>query len=65
MIILNGKSVEQGESRNVNTLLNAFQIEGAAIVIEKNGVILKKDDWAQTIVQDNDRFEVIRFVGGG
>jgi sulfur carrier protein len=65
MIDLNGKAVDQGGAKYVDALLQSMNIEGAAIVIERNGVILKKEEWPLTPVVDDDHIEVIRFVGGG
>ena len=35
------------------------------IVVERNLVILKQDEFASTVIQDGDTIEILSFVGGG
>ena len=35
------------------------------LAVEKNGEIVPKAQYSQTILQDGDSVEVVRFVGGG
>lgn len=65
MIVVNGTSVDPNGAKTISDLLLNLKIESATVVIEKNGVILDKDGWSSMPVEDNDRLEVIRFVGGG
>ena len=36
-----------------------------SIVVEFNGIIINRDQWADQIVQDGDRLEIVTIVGGG
>ncbi len=35
------------------------------VAVERNGEIVPRDRYAQTVLADGDRVEVVRFVGGG
>lgn len=65
MIVLNGRSIDQGDVSDIDSLIKIHHIGAAAIVVEKNGTILKKEQWADIPVEDGDHIEIIRFVGGG
>jgi thiamine biosynthesis protein ThiS len=34
-------------------------------VVELNGLIIEKARYGQTLLQDRDQVEILRFVGGG
>jgi sulfur carrier protein len=35
------------------------------IAVERNGEIVPRTQWSETVVQSGDRLEVVHFVGGG
>ena len=35
------------------------------VAIEQNGVIVARARWADTLIQEADRIELVHFVGGG
>lgn len=35
------------------------------VAVERNGEIVPRDRYTQTVLADGDRVEVVRFVGGG
>ncbi len=65
MITLNGRLLDQGNINNIESLISEHQLSASAIVVEKNGSILKKEEWPNIPVLDGDHIEIIRFVGGG
>ena len=64
-IIVNGenKNVESGTS--VEKHLMALDINLETVVIECDGVILKREEYSGRILQEGCILEVIRFIGGG
>lgn len=65
LITVNGeqKSLEQPIS-----LLEFLQQKGinpGKVVVEHNYQIVKTENWAQLILQENDNLEILAFVGGG
>ncbi|MDR1114454.1 MAG: sulfur carrier protein ThiS [Candidatus Margulisbacteria bacterium] len=63
-ITLNGQTKEISVA-NVQDLVAELKLDNIALVAEHNGVILRKEDWAKTPLQENDQLELIKFCGGG
>ncbi|MCL1994351.1 MAG: sulfur carrier protein ThiS [Spirochaetes bacterium] len=56
------------KARNGMTLLELIEEEGfdaQRVAVEKNGQIVPKKLFAETILCDSDKLEVVCFVGGG
>lgn len=64
-IVLNGKPrvVEAGLS--VRALLRQLELEPGMVVVEHNRRILARDVLADAQVEEDDRIELVHFVGGG
>lgn len=65
-VIVNGK--EQNISENTDTitaLLKEYQVENARVAVEQNGTILTKEEWGTSKLKEQDRIEIVHFVGGG
>ncbi|MFA4843903.1 MAG: sulfur carrier protein ThiS [Candidatus Margulisiibacteriota bacterium] len=65
IVKINGRPEEVSLNSNVETLVAGFKLEAARVVVELNEKIIKKIEWRQTIVKENDVIELISFVGGG
>ncbi|MFZ5592523.1 MAG: sulfur carrier protein ThiS [Bacillota bacterium] len=37
----------------------------ATIIVEHNYNLVKREQWAEVVLQENDHIEILRFVGGG
>lgn len=64
-ISLNGETREVPEGVHLDRLLELFSFPTKRIAIELNGDVVRKADWPGLIVRDDDRLEVVHFVGGG
>ena len=64
-VIVNGiqDTVEPGTS--VGSFLASKKIDPAVAVVEVNGSIVKRENFGAVVFNDNDRVEILRFVGGG
>jgi sulfur carrier protein len=63
-INVNGKP----EDTSVENLAAYLQSKGLAletVVVEHNGQVIKADRWADTLLREGDRLELLSFVGGG
>jgi len=49
----------------VADLLRELGLDGGRVAIERNMEILPRPQWAQTLVERGDRYEIVQFVGGG
>jgi sulfur carrier protein len=63
-IILNGKDEQVGQI-SLTDLLKNKNVNPLQVVVELNGKILKRDKLEGIMLRENDKVEVIRFVGGG
>jgi sulfur carrier protein len=46
-------------------LIACKKLDAGALVIELNRQIIKQDFWPTTELQEDDRLEMLSFVGGG
>jgi len=64
-IFINGESHELEGVSSLTALLDALELPKQRIAIELNRQVIRKQDWENTAVAENDRIEVVHFVGGG
>ena len=64
-IFLNGESREVAEGTSVEALVLTLAEDPRGIAIERNLEIVPKAEHANVQLEDGDRLEVVRFVGGG
>jgi thiamine biosynthesis protein ThiS len=64
-IQLNGERREMPQGTTVAALLERVGLNAARVAVEYNLAILPRARWAETMVSDGDRFEIVQFVGGG
>ena len=53
------------EELSIYDLLKLLNVDSNGIVIEHNQKIVKKDSWNSTIIKNEDKIEIIIFMGGG
>jgi len=64
-IVVNGESREIADSNSLENLLSELALPEQRIAIELNRTVVRKKDWATTFVNEDDRIEIVHFVGGG
>ena len=64
-IIINGLIRDVPRNQNIPALLQALGLSMAATVVERNGSIIPRDLYADTVLEEGDRLELVRLVGGG
>ncbi len=64
-IELNGESREVPDSLNIRQLLEHLDLPTERIAVERNRFVVARNDWDAIVVEPDDRFEVVHFVGGG
>jgi thiazole synthase len=64
-ITLNGEPFEIDHSLSVADLLTRLGIDPRRVAIEHNLEILRRTAFADTLVHEGDRIEIVNFVGGG
>lgn len=64
-VTVNGERREAPAGATVLSLLESLGLDPAHVVVERNGEILRREDFPSTPLAEDDALEVIRFVGGG
>lgn len=64
-IIVNGQHKDVAEALSLIQLIELFKLNPDFIITEINTQIIKPHARHQTLIQENDTIELIRFVGGG
>jgi thiamine biosynthesis protein ThiS len=64
-VTINGELREIPEGLTVVAMIELLGMTVGRVAIERNLVILPRALWSKTLVQSNDRFEIVHFVGGG
>ncbi|MFV0466856.1 MAG: sulfur carrier protein ThiS [Lachnospiraceae bacterium] len=65
MFFVNGRAVPFTEGVTILGYLKANKYKIDRIAIELNGKILAKSLYDTTVIQSEDRLEIVCFVGGG
>ena len=64
-IQLNGKKVVIKSNFSIMDLLKKYKLINKKIAIEHNGRIVSKNNYNQKILKENDKIEIVHFIGGG
>ena len=64
-LIINGETKNFENNFSLQQIISNLQIEDKVMAAAVNMEIVKKDDWNNFIPQDNDKIELLQFVGGG
>ncbi len=65
--VINGhpREFDLAAAASVADLVATLGLKGDRVAIEHNGSIVSRADWAETAVNEGDKFEIVHFVGGG
>ena len=64
-ILLNGEPREVPPQINLQDLLRLLELKEDRVAVELNRDIVRRDRWPGTLLRDQDRLEIVQFVGGG
>ena len=64
-IQLNGRKITIKQKISVLDLLRRYKLDKKKVAIELNGKIINKNSYANKEVKNNDKFEIVHFIGGG
>lgn len=62
---LNGIKVKFPNAITISALLKNLEIEVDKVAVERNLEIVDSAAFASTKIMDDDRIEIVQFVGGG
>ena len=64
-IQLNGKKISIHTNFSVRDLIKKYKLQEKKIAIELNGMILPKENYRKKKLKNNDKIEIVQFIGGG
>ncbi len=65
IVIVNGNNKECSEKTTLLALIESLGIKVEVMAAAVNMEIVKKDAWESHLLKENDRVELLHFVGGG
>ena len=64
-IQVNGESQELADGSSLEDLVRDLSLPPVRIAIEINRNVARRSEWANTLLREGDRIEIVHFVGGG
>ena len=64
-VIVNGEDRAFDGVKTVASLVEALQLDGRKLAIERNLEIVPRSAYDRTALCDGDRIEIVHFIGGG
>jgi len=64
-IQLNGKKVLIKTNYTIFDLLKKYNFSNKKVAVEYNGVIVPKNIFKKKYLKNNDKLEIVHFIGGG
>lgn len=65
IVIINGEAREIAENSNLAQLVEMLELAASRVAVELNQNVVRRAEWQKTAVRENDRIEIVHFVGGG
>jgi thiamine biosynthesis protein ThiS len=62
---LNGEQREVPDGLSLAGLVEWLELPADRVAIERNLEVVKKANWNETRLENGDRLEIVRMVGGG
>ena len=64
-IVVNGESREVPPQISLQELLRLLELKEDRVAVELNRDIVRRERWPEIRLRDQDRLEIVQFVGGG
>ena len=64
-VYVNGETREVQGNPSLAELITELDLPVARIAVEVNGEVVRRGEWGSRILQDEDKIEIVHFVGGG
>ena len=64
-VFVNGESRELSGTPSLAELITQLELPATRIAVELNREVVRRSDWGGTMLKDDDRIEIVHFVGGG
>ena len=64
-VYVNGEAREFSSPLSLAQLIAELNLPPARIAVELNRTVVRRNEWSTTDLRDDDRIEIVHFVGGG
>ena len=64
-MLINGQEYQLAKPLSLEQLLQTQGYRTNLVAVERNGAIVKRSEYASTMLTDADKLEIVSFVGGG
>ena len=64
-VYVNGELREFSPPLSLAELVTQLDLPAARIAVELNRTVVRRGDWSTTELREEDRIEIVHFVGGG
>ena len=65
LIQVNGETKQFDDGMTLSALIHLLDLPPQRIAVELNRDVVRRADWDNIILKDEDRLEIVHFVGGG
>lgn len=65
IVHVNGERRQFDHELPLDALLQSLSLPLERIAVELNHQVISKKEWPMTIIKEDDRLEIVHFVGGG
>ena len=64
-VFVNADEKDFDPETSLADLITQLDLPAPRIAIELNREVVRRSDWGSTMLKDDDRIEIVHFVGGG
>jgi len=64
-LLLNGEERDVAGIASIADLVSALGLDARKVAVERNLEIAPRSTYADTVLADGDRIEIVTFIGGG
>jgi thiamine biosynthesis protein ThiS len=64
-VYVNGEARDLPEQVSLQGLIDLLGFAVQRVAAELNGIVVRRDQWAATLLHEDDKIEIVHFVGGG
>jgi sulfur carrier protein len=64
-VYINGKVKEIPDALTLSELVILLELPATRIAVEVNRAVVRRVDWEKILLANEDRVEIVHFVGGG
>ena len=64
-ISVNGEEMEVSPGFTIGKLLNLLELTPERLAVEKNGMVISRKLLTETALEEGDKLEIVKAIGGG